>query len=97
VPAYLVVDMDVKDMDQYREYMPAAAAAIAQYGGKYLARGGNPQSLEGDWQPTRIVIIEFEDVDHAQRFYHSGEYQAAIALRKHAAQARIVLVEGYEM
>jgi uncharacterized protein (DUF1330 family) len=84
------------DMDQYREYMPGAAAAIAQYGGRYLTRGGNPQTLEGYWQATRIVIIEFEDVDHAQRFYHSAEYRAAMALRKDAAKARIVLVEGYE-
>jgi uncharacterized protein (DUF1330 family) len=86
--------MNVTDPDQYREYATAAAVAVAQYRGKYIVRGGNPEKLEGDWQPTRIVILEFENADQIRRWYTSPEYQAAKALRAGAAQGRLVVVEG---
>lgn len=86
--------MTVTDPEQYRAYMAASTEAVARYGGKFVVRGGNPQSLEGDWSPTRIVIIEFDDRDQIARWYNSPEYRSAIALRSNAAEAKIVALDG---
>lgn len=94
--AYVVVDMNVTDPVQYRKYITAAEDSVRQYGGKYLVRGGNPRNLEGDWQPTRIVVLEFPDTDQIRRWFDSPEYQAARELRAAAAQARIVSAEGMQ-
>jgi uncharacterized protein (DUF1330 family) len=96
MPAYLVVDMHVTDPERYQEYANAASKVVAQYGGRYLVRGGNPRPLEGDWQPTRVVVLEFPDAEQARRFYHSPEYGAAKRLRADCAQGSFVLVDGYE-
>jgi uncharacterized protein (DUF1330 family) len=92
--AYVLVDCDVTDPVRYEEYRKLAPAAIAQYGGRYLVRGGASTVLEGDWQPKRIVVLEFPDADAARRFYDSPEYRAARAVRDGAAAMNIVVVDG---
>jgi uncharacterized protein (DUF1330 family) len=92
--AYLVVDVDVTDPSQYDEYRPLAAASLEQYGGRYLARGGTTEVLEGDRVPNRVVVVEFPDADAARRWYHSPEYQHAKATREGAAIGSFILVEG---
>jgi uncharacterized protein (DUF1330 family) len=94
MPAYLLVDCEVTDPVRYEAYKKLAPAAIAKYGGRYLARGGETIRLEGDWRPNRIVVLEFPDADTAKRFYASPEYGAARAERAGAANMNMVLVEG---
>jgi len=92
--AYLLVDCEVTDPVRYENYKKLAPAAIARYGGRYLARGGATTRLEGDWRPNRIVVLEFPDADTARRFYDSPEYRAARAERAGAANMKMLLVEG---
>lgn len=94
MPAYVIVETDVRDPEQYERYRAAAAAAIAAGGGRYIARGGELAVLEGDWRPKRIVVLEFEDLEAAKRWYDSPEYREAKQLRKGAATLQAVAVEG---
>ena len=94
MPAYVIVETDVTDQEQYDRYKEAAPPAIAAYGGRYLARGGELAKLEGDWDPARVVILEFPDLETAQRWYASEEYGEARKLREGAAKLNVVAVEG---
>lgn len=92
--AYVLVDMNVTDPVQYEEYRALAGPSVAQYGGRYLVRGGASEVLEGDRVPHRIVLLEFADADAARRWYHSDEYTAARARRADAATASFIVVDG---
>ncbi len=92
--AYVIVDIEVTDPAVYEEYKKLAPAGIAAYGGRYLARGGRVENLEGDWAPKRLVILEFDSVERAQAWINSPEYGPAKALRHQAARSRMVVVEG---
>jgi uncharacterized protein (DUF1330 family) len=94
VTAYVVVEIQVHDPELYEQYKPIAAKAIEQYGGRYLARGGATELLEGDDSPGRIVVLEFPDADTARRWYQSPEYAEAIRIREQAAVGRLIVVEG---
>jgi uncharacterized protein (DUF1330 family) len=94
MPAYLLVDCEVTDPARYENYKQLAPAAIAKFGGRYLVRGGATTQLEGDWRPSRVVVLEFPDAETAKRFHASPEYTAARAERAGAANMNIVLVEG---
>jgi uncharacterized protein (DUF1330 family) len=94
MPAYLIVDVEVTDPQQYEKYKALAPAAIAKYGGRYLVRGGAHTTLEGTWRPNRVVLLEFPDVETAKRFYDSPEYREARAQRANAAKGSFVVVEG---
>ena len=90
---YVVTRADVLEPEAYARYAAAATKAIADHGGKPLARGGRSEALEGKAR-GRNVVVEFESYDQARRYYHSQQYQAAKALRDGAAEIDIVLVEG---
>lgn len=92
--AYVIVETDVTDPGQYEQYKTASPAAIAAGGGRFLVRGGELVVLEGDWQPPRLVMLEFEDLEAARRWYESEAYQEAKKLREGAARFRAVAVEG---
>ena len=92
--ACFIVDVDVKNPQAYEAYKHAAAASIAQYGGRYLVRGGPHEVLEGGWRPTRLVALEFPTVAAAKRWYASAEYNQAKPLRLQHAVGHLVLVEG---
>ena len=92
--AYVIAQATVSNPEQYEGYKALAGAAVAKYGGKYIVRGGATHLLEGDWAPPRLVILEFESVEQAQRFYDSPEYQAARQQRQGAAQMNMLVVEG---
>jgi uncharacterized protein (DUF1330 family) len=94
MPAYVIAETNVHDQEQYARYKAAAPDTIAVYGGRYVARGGELNVLEGDWSPTRLVILEFDDLEAARRWYRSPEYQAVKRLRDGAATMRLVAVEG---
>ena len=92
--AYVIVDIDVKDPVEYAKYKDMAAPVVAAFGGKYLARGGKVETLEGDWVAKRLVILEFENVRRAKEWLNSKEYSAARALRHQTAQSKMIVVEG---
>jgi uncharacterized protein (DUF1330 family) len=94
MPAYVIVETDIHDPEQYEHYKAASPAAVADGGGRFVVRGGELAVLEGDWEPTRLVVLEFEDLDAAKRWYASDEYQAAKQLREGAANLRMVAVQG---
>jgi len=96
MPAYVIAETDITDAAQYARYMAASPAAIAEAGGRFVARGGDVTVLEGDWRPPRLVVLEFEDVDAAQRWYDSEQYRAVRSLREGAGHVNMVLVAGYE-
>jgi uncharacterized protein (DUF1330 family) len=94
MPAYIVADVDVTNATQYERYKALSPGAIAAAGGRFIARGGAVAPLEGDWNPTRLVLIEFPDMASAKRFYDSPLYREARAAREGAARFRMVAVEG---
>jgi uncharacterized protein (DUF1330 family) len=94
MPAYVIVETELHDAEQYERYKAVAPESIEQYGGRYVARGGELAVLEGDWQPPRLVVLEFDDLATARRWYDSPEYGEARKLREGAATMRMVVVEG---
>jgi uncharacterized protein (DUF1330 family) len=96
MPAYVIVETDVTDPEHYEQYKAATPAAIAAGGGRFLVRGGESTVLEGDWHPSRLVVLEFEDLAAAERWYESEAYQAAKKLREGAAHMRMVAVQGVD-
>ena len=94
MPAYVVVQIEVEDSAQYEEYKRLAPPSIAAYGGRYLVRGGPSTLLEGDWQPARLVVLEFPDAARARAWWASPEYAPAKAIRQSCARTRMLLVEG---
>ena len=91
---YIVVNVQVTDPARYAEYREKAPATIARYGGRYLARGGEVDVLEGDWNPQRLVILEFESIKRVDEWYNSPEYAPLKQLRGEAAVTEFVVVEG---
>jgi uncharacterized protein (DUF1330 family) len=94
VAAYVIVDLTVTDqplMDEYRKRVPATLAA---YGGKFLVRGGAHETVEGDWKPNRVVVLEFPSLEQAKRWYRSEEYREPLAMRLRAGRANLIMVEG---
>jgi uncharacterized protein (DUF1330 family) len=96
MPAYVIVETDVTDPEQYEAYKAASPGAVAAGGGRFLVRGGELATLEGDWQPSRLVVLEFEDLAAAKRWYESDVYQEAKQLREGAAHLRMVAVQGVD-
>jgi uncharacterized protein (DUF1330 family) len=91
---YVVAEINVKDLDAYREYVAAAFPVIQQYGGKFLTRGGTTVAVEGRPPAERVMIIEFETFEQAKVFEYSPEYVAIAPLRQRSSDSRLFLVEG---
>lgn len=93
--AYLIVDMQISQPEQYHQYMAQAPAAVQAAGGEYLVRGGRFEVLEGDWQPERLAVLRFPSYELAKAFYDGEMYRQARAQREGAtAFFNMVLVEG---
>lgn len=92
---YWVAQVDVADMDAYKQYIAANAGPIGAFGGRYLIRNGQHETVEGSAR-SRIVVIEFPSYDAAQSCYRSEAYQAIRPLRANVAQCDITVIEGYE-
>ena len=92
--AYVIVDIEVTDPVGYEDYKKLAPPAVALYGGKYIARGGKAETLEGDWAPNRLVILQFENSQQAKAWLNSPEYGAARKLRQQYAKTNRVVVDG---
>lgn len=92
--AYLIVDIDVKNPDGYDEYRRQVPATLAKYGGRFVVRGGASETLEGDWAPKRVVVVEFPTMEALKRWYQSPEYKPLIALRRQHSAGDVIAVEG---
>ena len=94
-PAYVIADVKVSDPDQYRHYTVLTPAAVAAAGGEFVVRGGRTAVLEGNWLPTRVVVIRFESFEAAQAFYDSALYLEARSKRAGATEFfNMIIVEG---
>lgn len=94
MPAYIIANVRFTNPEKAPEYTRQVPATVEQYGGRYLARGGRLEVVEGDWQPNRLVIIEFPSLEQAKRWYESEEYGPVRALRLAHAESQLVFVEG---
>ncbi len=92
--AYVVVEVEVQDRERYETYKQRVPASLATYGGRFIIRGGRVESLEGEWTPGRIVILEFPTVEQAKAWWSSAEYAEAKGLRQATARTQMILVEG---
>jgi uncharacterized protein (DUF1330 family) len=96
MPVYVIVEVEVKDAALYEQYKPGVPALVQKHGGKFLARGGRTESIEGGWQPGRMVLFQFPDARSVHAFFDDPEYQPLKAIRHRASTGRIVMVEGLE-
>jgi uncharacterized protein (DUF1330 family) len=92
--AYVIVEVEITDDDLYETYKSLTPAAVAAYDGRFVVRGGETTTLEGDWSLGRIVVLEFPSVARAVAWWESPEYAGAKSLRQRAAATRMIVVEG---
>jgi uncharacterized protein (DUF1330 family) len=91
---YVIVEIEVTDPVGYEEYKQLAGATVEKHGGKYIVRGGAAETLEGDWNPKRIVILEFESVQRAKEWLNCPEYREPRKMRHRTARTNMIVVEG---
>jgi uncharacterized protein (DUF1330 family) len=94
MPAYVIVEIEITDPVGYEEYKKQASATVHQHGGKYIVRGGKAEVLEGDWQPKRIVVLQFESMDRAKEWLNCEEYREPRKMRHRTARTNMILLEG---
>ena len=92
--AYVIVEIEIVDPVGYEEYRKLAGATVEKYGGKYIVRGGKAEVLEGDWNPKRIVVLEFPTMERAKEWLNCGEYREPRKMRHRTAKTNMILVEG---
>jgi uncharacterized protein (DUF1330 family) len=92
--AYVIADITVQDAELYEEYRLRVPAVIEKYGGRYLLRGGAFEVFEGEWRPSRLIVLEFPDMDALQRWYQSADYQALLSIRQRAARSNLIAADG---
>jgi uncharacterized protein (DUF1330 family) len=92
--ACVIVEIDILDPAGYEEYKKLAGATVEKYGGKYIVRGGATEVLEGDWNPKRIVVLEFESMQRAKEWLNCEEYREPRKMRHRTAKTNMIVVEG---
>jgi uncharacterized protein (DUF1330 family) len=96
MPAYVIVDIEVTDPVTYEDYKKLAGPTVTEHGGKYIVRGGKVETLEGDWKPSRLVVLEFPTAAAAKAWLNSDSYRPARAMRHAAARSRMIVAEGVQ-
>jgi uncharacterized protein (DUF1330 family) len=94
MPAYVVVQIEVTDPEKFEEYKKLVSPTIDTYGGRYLVRGGGTETLEGDWEPSRLVILEFPNTDRAKAWWSSEEYRVPKGIRQSASRCELLVADG---
>jgi uncharacterized protein (DUF1330 family) len=94
MPAYVIAEVEIQDAAAYEEYRKQVPGTIAAYGGKYLARGGKVEVVEGNRAPARMVILEFPTLAQAKAWYDSPEYRPVRAIRHRTAKSHALIIEG---
>jgi Uncharacterized conserved protein len=96
MPAYIIVEVKVNNPEEYEGYKRLTPLSLAAYQGKFIVRGGKTTTLEGEWDPERIVVLEFPNSDLAKQWWASEEYAPAKAIRQKNAFTKMILVEGFQ-
>jgi len=96
MPAYVIFDVEIRDPARYQEFMAGVKPALEQAGARYLARGGVHKVYEGDWEPRRIVLLEFPSIEAWEAFYNGPTYQGLKSIRDECSSARLVSVVGLD-
>jgi uncharacterized protein (DUF1330 family) len=94
--AYAIFDFEMQDTAAETAYFDCVPAIARKFGGRYLARGGRTETLEGNWRPNTIVLLEFPNAEQAKLFFNSEEYKPYKELRYRAAVSKLILVEGVD-
>jgi uncharacterized protein (DUF1330 family) len=94
--AYVIVEVTIHDHNEYEEYKKLTPASIAAFGGRFVVRGAKSESLEGDWKPERMVVLEFSSVDRAKEWWSSEQYSVAKKIRQRTAFTKMIVVAGYD-
>lgn len=94
MPVYMIIEIEIKDEELYAEYVEKVREVVVKHGGRYLVRGGQVTPLSGNWNPERIIIIEFETLDHLKRCFGSEEYRELAPLREKSTLGKSIVVEG---
>ena len=94
MPAYVIAHIDVKDPVRYEDYKKMSPVSIQKFGGRFIARGGKAEVLEGTWQPKRLVLLEFPSVERAREWWASEDYAPAKALRQATSSGDMIVIEG---
>ena len=94
--AYVIVDVKIHDHSRYDDYKKLTPASLAPFDGKFVVRGGKTETLEGDWEPGRIVVLEFPSLEKAKAWWSSAGYAPAKAIRQASSDTRMIVVEGFE-
>ncbi len=92
--AYLIFDVDIRDMARYQDFMAGVKPALEAAGARYLVRGGPHKVLEGEWSPRRLVLLEFPSAEATEAFYNGPVYRSLKAIRDECSSANLVMVEG---
>ncbi|WP_033294686.1 DUF1330 domain-containing protein [Amycolatopsis jejuensis] len=95
MPAFVIANIAVHDPENYEEYRRDSPPLTAEFGGRYLVKGGETVSLEGDWRPNRFVLIEFADLEQARRWYTSDRYAPLRGVRQRTADTQLLLADGF--
>ncbi|HEV7331384.1 MAG TPA: DUF1330 domain-containing protein [Flavisolibacter sp.] len=96
MPAYIIVEVSINNPEEYEAYKKLTPASLLPYQGKFIVRGGETVSLEGSWNPERIVVLQFPSKELAQAWWSSPEYSPAKEIRQRTADTKMILVEGFE-
>ena len=92
--AYIIVEVKITNVTEYEEYKKLTPASLLAFDGKFIVRGGSAETLEGDCNPGRIVVLEFPTVDHAKKWWNSAQYAEVKIIRQRSANTQMILVEG---
>jgi uncharacterized protein (DUF1330 family) len=95
MPVYMIIEIEIRNPELYSGYVEAVPQVVETYGGRYLVRGGQVTPLSGDWNPERVIVIEFESAEQLQRCFTSPEYLQIAPLREQSTVSRSIIVEGH--
>ena len=91
---YMIIEIEIKDNESYSKYFKKVPSIVKKYGGRYLARGGEITSIAGNWNPERIIVIEFESMERLRECFQSAEYSEIAPLRKKSTTSKAIVVSG---
>ncbi len=91
---YMIIDIEVRDAHLYARYVDGVRAVVEAHGGRYLVRGGAVKPVSGDWNPERVIVIEFESSEQVRRCFSSAEYLELAPLREQSTVSRAIVVDG---
>jgi uncharacterized protein (DUF1330 family) len=94
MPAYVIVDVSIHDPEEYEKYKKLTPATIAAFNGRFVVRGGDVTTMEGEWTPERIVVLEFPTREIATAWWHSDTYSDAKTIRQRSAHTKMIMVDG---